>query len=367
VVQGHLERPKIPFQTFQEISGQVKSLILSRPVTDSEILILMKNAGVGVTSTDKNGSFVVQDLLFPDSTTFYIRAANRNGRDNVKLFIDQESFPKPVYVSQNPLSKQHTIDSSEKEDVFISKAEQRAKFDDGIWTLHLKEVEVTAPRIKKDERRLLFWANQSSTSTITREQIERYTFVYVSDYVRLASGGTRVNLNGSVSLRGNSGLPLVFIDGFEQDWPEKLTHPSQSPLERVAISAIESIDVFSGSAAIIFGMRGANGAISITTKKGQNTPYTEKSNHTVYSPIGYQKPVEFYAPKYETLDAKQSSIPDYRTTIFWKPDVVITDDGEAGFEFYTSDFPTTYSVVIEGLTNDGKIVRQVETIVVSGQ
>jgi hypothetical protein len=71
----------------------------------------------------------------------------------------------------------------------------------------------------------------------------------------------------------------------------------------------------------------------------------------------------FYAPQYETLETKQSPIPDLRTTIFWKPDVVISDEQEeAVFEFYTSDFPTSYSVVIEGLTADGKIVRQVEKI-----
>ena len=47
-------------------------------------------------------------------------------------------------------------------------------------------------------------------------------------------------------------------------------------------------------------------------------------------------------------------------------DVVLTDSGEASFEFYTSDFPTTYSIVIEGLTSDGRIVRQVEKKMVSG-
>ena len=76
----------------------------------------------------------------------------------------------------------------------------------------------------------------------------------------------------------------------------------------------------------------------------------------------YQEPVEFYSPKYETLEARQAVIPDYRTTIFWKPDIVVSDSEEASFEFYTSDYKTTYSVVIEGITNDGKIIRQVEKI-----
>ena len=76
--------------------------------------------------------------------------------------------------------------------------------------------------------------------------------------------------------------------------------------------------------------------------------------------------MEFYSPRYDTLEVKQSSIPDYRTTVFWKPDIVVPESGEASFEFYAADSPTTYSVVLEGLTTDGKIIRQVEKISISG-
>ena len=78
--------------------------------------------------------------------------------------------------------------------------------------------------------------------------------------------------------------------------------------------------------------------------------------------LGYQNPVEFYAPEYETAETVNFGVPDYRTTIFWKPDIIVKDEGKATCDFYTSDFPATYSVVIEGLTNEGKIIRQVETI-----
>jgi len=108
---------------------------------------------------------------------------------------------------------------------------------------------------------------------------------------------------------------------------------------------------------------GANGVISITTRRGGDTGIqTQKFNYAIHTPLGYQKPIEFYSPKYETQEAKWSAIPDFRTTIFWKPDVVIGDENKASFEFYTADFTTTYSVVIEGITGDGRIVRQVEKI-----
>ena len=149
---------------------------------------------------------------------------------------------------------------------------------------------------------------------------------------------------------------LILIDGIKGRYED---------LELFNVRDMESIDVFKGESTALFGARGGSGVISITTK-GRNVAdllyEKETFNNVVYTPLGYQDPVEFYAPKYETLESKRSVIPDYRTTIFWKPDVVISESEEANFEFYTSDFQTTYSVVIEGVTDDGKIVRQVETI-----
>ena len=139
-------------------------------------------------------------------------------------------------------------------------------------------------------------------------------------------------------------------------------------MELVSVLDVESIDVFRGPSAVIFGMRGMNGVISITTRRGSSFKFNKEKelNSTVYTPLGYQMPVEFYAPKYEMPEAKRFGIPDYRTTIFWKPDVVISDEGEdagkVSFEFCTADFQTTYSLVFEGLTTDGRIIRQVEKI-----
>jgi len=365
VVQGHLESPQIPFQQYQEISGQVNTInLISRlkPAPDSEIIIVMKGGGFGAASTDGNGSFNVPNLSFPDSVTFYIQALAAKGSDNVQLTVENESFPALVYAPQSLLSRLKTKDTETKDEsninAFMVKAEQRSKFDEDIWTLHLKEVEVTAPIIRKKEPRDDFWLNSSSDYTLTREIIDEYKFPFIKNYLAMIPGlVSTVNSFGDFIfyLFRAPGIPpaKVYIDGVELDEAQDINH--------LPPTAIESIDVIKW--ATILGARGTGGVISITTRRGGD-PGPEKFNRVVYNPLGYQIPVEFYSPNYETLEARQSAIPDYRTTIFWKPDVVISDDGEASFEFYTSDFPTTYSVVIEGITNDGKIIRQVEKIVV---
>ena len=367
VVKGLYKYPHIPFQTDQRITGKVTSLLSDNPVADSEIILMTKDEGVRFTTTDENGLFVFKDFDIPDSASFFLQAFNRKGRSiMLKLNVDQELFPELVYAKHSLIYKIPAIKTKTETvvDVFLEKAEKRAMYDDDIRIIHLEEVVISATRksIKRDDPSLLFYANQSSDATISRDVIEKNARTYVSDYLWFV-GGVYVNIDGSIRIRGGNGKPLVFIDGIEKYWPEKLSHPSQSPLEFVPISMIERIDVFKGFGATMFGMSGANGAISITTKRGEGVPPKEKSYHDVLALLGYQKPVEFYSPKYETLEAKYSTIPDYRTTIFWKPDLFISEEKkEASFEFYTSDFSTTYSVVIEGITADGRIVRQVEKI-----
>jgi hypothetical protein len=354
VAKGHDEVPVIPFQSSQEITGRVKSMSFSKNVADSEISIVLPDGDIGLTSTDENGIFRVDGFEYPDSSAFFIYAQNSRGSNRVELLLDSVLFPKPIHAPF--LETAHT--TSPQTNDFIGKSEQRARYDEDMRMIYLDEVEVKARRIdRKEEERLRYWVNSSARYTIRKETIDKMRPQHVSDLLRNIPG-----LQGASSAVVTSFFtavpPLVFIDGVEYRWIKG----DIPPYEMVNVRDVESIDVIKQYSSFIFGGRASGmGVISITTKKGVENK-NEVYNYTVYTPLGYQKPVEFYSPKYETLQDKQSALTDYRTTIYWKPDVVISDSGEASFDFYTSDFTTTYSVVIEGLTADGRIVRQVEKI-----
>jgi len=74
--------------------------------------------------------------------------------------------------------------------------------------------------------------------------------------------------------------------------------------------------------------------------------------------LGYQQPVEFYAPKYDTPEKRSTQAIDLRTTIHWQPVVQTDRSGVASFDFYTADESASYTVIIEGLADDGTIIRQ---------
>jgi hypothetical protein len=376
VVKGNPSYPQIPYQTSQEISGLIKSLILSRPVANSEISVMTKDRFLGSTTTDKNGRFLLQGFEYPDSTQFFVQALSSKGSDRIELVVDEEQFPQPIQALKSPIiniAKNTSIVEtnnylSSNTNAFIAKAEQRARYDETMWVIHLSDVEVTAPKIdRKEELRLRFPLNESSDIKLRRDVFEQVTRSSVSDYLAAAVPGLRVILEGmgyssiyftsAGAFNPAATSPLFIIDGIT--WTG-----GDNPLDQFSVSDIESIDVFNGPSAAMFGVRGNFGVISVTTRRGLNSTVSNRNefNYTVHTPSGYQKPVEFYSPRYETLEAKHLTIPDYRTTIFWKPDILISDTGEASFDFYTSDFPTTYSVVIEGITTDGRFVRQVEKI-----
>ena len=73
-------------------------------------------------------------------------------------------------------------------------------------------------------------------------------------------GGTEISLRGNTTILGASTNPLILIDGVPGDF------------NTVAPEDIESIDVLKdGSAAAIYGSRGTNGVVLITTKKSKGT------------------------------------------------------------------------------------------------
>ncbi len=69
---------------------------------------------------------------------------------------------------------------------------------------------------------------------------------------------------------------------------------------------------------------------------------------------GYYGKREFYQPAYDE-ESINDPFPDYRNTLFWKPDIITNSQGEATIQFFCSDIDTTFLGVIEGVDYTGLI------------
>ena len=81
-------------------------------------------------------------------------------------------------------------------------------------------------------------------------------------------GAFRVNVRGTGSINA-AGEPLYIVDGVQMSFDQQSTLTSQSPLNNLNPSDIESIEVLKdASSAAIYGSQAANGVVLITTKRG---------------------------------------------------------------------------------------------------
>ena len=107
-----------------------------------------------------------------------------------------------------------------------------------------------------------------------------------------------------------------------------------------------------------------NGIVSYTTYHGDlgGFPLNPKSITLNYDGLQLQR--EFYSPKYENKNQRESRLPDQRYLLFWNPTVITDQDGHKQLEFYTSDIPGEYKIIVEGITKDGHLGSATSTFTV---
>ena len=163
--------------------------------------------------------------------------------------------------------------------------------------------------------------------------------------------GANTTKNGvTTTSNPNMGM-LLIVDGVN------LGH--NYDINSINVSNIETIEVYKGANASIYGMDGGAGALVITTRQGgTDLNDIQAVGILPITVAGFYKAREFYTPGYEHPD-DQLKHPDLRSTIFWKPELVTGKDGNASFDFYNADGAGTYRVVVEGIDEKGNLGRQV--------
>jgi hypothetical protein len=100
-------------------------------------------------------------------------------------------------------------------------------------------------------------------------------------------------------------------------------------------------------------MRGAGGVINIIRKHGVRKEPVTLTPNSVYTVInGFEIPRVFYSPKYDE-QKQETFVPDFRSTIFWKPDIRIEKGTATKVDFYNADEAGTIKIIVEGVTAEG--------------
>jgi hypothetical protein len=136
----------------------------------------------------------------------------------------------------------------------------------------------------------------------------------------------------------------IFLNGIEV---------SSDIIEALPVESISFIDILRQPQTNIYGM-GYSMVIAVYTKTaGEHRDAGSGPTGVLsFEFPGYYRAREFYSPVYD-VPGPHHTRPDYRTTLFWDPEIQIDGYGKAEVSFFTSDKSSAFRVIVEGVTQTG--------------
>lgn len=107
-----------------------------------------------------------------------------------------------------------------------------------------------------------------------------------------------------------------------------------------------------------YGPAVSEGIFSFTTYKGDLGGAEIDPHAVILDYEGMQLQRQFYSPVYDTEKAEKSRVPDFRSLLFWTPEVNIDEAGKGQISFFTSDQKGKYIGAIQGITDNGDAASQ---------
>jgi hypothetical protein len=141
-------------------------------------------------------------------------------------------------------------------------------------------------------------------------------------------------------------LPDLFLDGV------KINDPSI--IAELDPAIVEKIDIIKEE--YFVGRYSFSGVLNVITKSADFTAVS-LPDYMIRLPYRVVEPVRSYvSPLYSSKEMRNSTIPDFRNTLFWNPSVKPGKDGYIRVEFWTSDVVADYIINVQGITSDGELI-----------
>ncbi len=312
----------------QVFIGKVTKQGTELPIEGAEVQMIGLSANISEkTQTDADGRFHFTMFEAPASTSYWLSAHPSSDKANITIQVNEETFP-TLKKRVPPLRLHHSIKLQKSISVaYIDKADRRATIENTFRHIPMNEVLVIAPReFSQNEYKITMGAQSVKEYEIRQSGVPDMQTLLREKFACKAEG-------------------TFILDGIIIGGEGKI-------LEGYPLTDIKQVDVIQGPQVVMFHNKTPR-IISITTKQGEKR---HKNNLRTIIPLGYQEPIAFYSPKYDTALNKESKNRDLRTTIHWQPSVIVKD-GKTLIECYTSDSPVNYTLVMEGVGNDGSLLH----------
>ena len=353
ILQPKLAPPRFLLERGLTIDGQVLrqndkpfdkqvnlTLVLGRDSTQQYL----------VSEAEKNGSFLLYGLSFADSCEVTIQATIDDENANAKIALTAQTLPKIPLVSKKlgvvEVEYRNLVDYL-KYTKDALELQRKLKLDDAIM---LNEVSVKA-RKKVEARPVPKVLYSRAEATVKGDASPSALNVF--DLLRGKVAGVYIGgdrTNPTIAMRAATsinvdGNPLFLIDG------APATKFTVLSLDINLVDRVEIVKSLAG--AVMYGDQARGGIVSVFTKNANLTASRQATEGIEVSKLlGYYTTKEFYVPKYDQ-DLPQHIRPDYRSTVYWKPNIKTDKNGKAIVSYFNTDAETKHRIHIEGLSFDG--------------
>lgn len=347
-MENVLRTPSLNFTNYiekgQTISGRIMGFFGANVKKGPICVLAPKYNIIATTETDEKGQFIV-NTSFRDSTTFLVQARTKKGFAGVDILMDPPQYPVATHKAPY-LNGAATF----MEDYLMNTRDQYY-MEGGMRVYNLKEVTVTAKRERPSSKSI--YTGGINTYTVEEDRLQGYGQTAFDAASRLPS--VTITNGSEIHIRNNSEPAIIVIDDIVYE-------DASDILKDIQVSDMSSISLLRGADAVILGPRASGGAVVITLKDPRNLPARPAQGIITYTPLGYSESVEFYHPTYDTPEKKNAQRSDFRSTVYWNPELWLDAEGKATIEYYTPDSTAPEDIIIEGVDKNGKVCRILQTI-----
>lgn len=347
-MENVLRTPSLNFTNYiekgQTISGRIMGFFGANVKKGPICVLAPKYNIIATTETNEKGQFIV-NTSFRDSTTFLVQARTKKGFAGVDILMDPPQYP--VATHKAPYFNGATTFMED----YLMNTRDQYYMEGGMRVYNLKEITVTAKRERPSSKSI--YTGGINTYTVEEDRLQGYGQTAFDAASRLPS--VTITNGSEIHIRNNSEPAIIVIDDIVYE-------DASDILKDIQVSDMSSISLLRGADAVILGPRASGGAVVITLKDPRNLPARPAQGIITYTPLGYSESVEFYHPTYDTPEKKNAQRSDFRSTVYWNPELRLDAEGKATIEYYTPDSTAPEDIIIEGVDKNGKVCRILQTI-----
>ncbi|MFM9839359.1 MAG: hypothetical protein ACKVOQ_13910 [Cyclobacteriaceae bacterium] len=358
ILSKEVVRPKFPFSGLIQKSGKVYFADTGKPAPDLDIMFYLQKSKTRYQTTVSNGkvwiaipeSFGQDELLYLAEKFFYL-GGEKHGEEVPNLKIEWDDAPfklprAPLWI--NP-------EESDKYASFVANTRlinQSFRF----YTPHQNKT-ITKEGSNSD------FEEEVATADVTTKVQNFNLFPTMEELVKEVIPSLFHRKTGKKSIvrvplpeimsAAATGDPLYIIDGIATK--NTAFFLSLKPIDLITVKIINNAKKL-----LPLGLIGKNGIVIVQTKKGDTREPIDSSRLI----DGLSRPINFKTNGY--TDPKNTSRPEFRSTIYWNPSIKTDSNGKATIEFFCSDDVGQLSIQISGIANGGKpfsVSKDIEVII----